>query len=48
MMSVNVSDIASLNIKGSYSCCINLSQNADLTKNSEHYKVKNIKFFENI
>ena len=47
MMSVNLSDIAFLNIKGSDYCCIissisknetmNLLQNADLTKKVEHY-----------
>ena len=48
MMSINLSDIAILNIKGSrYGCiisliskndAINLMQNADLNKKSEHYK----------
>ena len=48
MMSVNLSDIAILNIKGSdYRCIINiisknevinLLQNADLTEKLEHYK----------
>ena len=47
MMSVNLSDIAFLNIKGSKYCCIislinknetmNLLQNADLTKKVEHH-----------
>ena len=48
MMSMNLSDIPTLNIKGSDYCCIigliskneaiNLMQNADLTKKAEHYK----------
>ena len=48
MMSMNLRDIATLNIKGSgYRCiislirkneAINLMQNADLTKKVEHYK----------
>ena len=48
MMSINLSDIAILNIKGSeYSCIISLfsqneaiklMQSADLTKKAEHYK----------
>ena len=47
MMSMNLSDFAILNIKGSYFCiiggisrneAINLMQNADLTEKSEHYK----------
>ena len=48
MMSINLSDIAILNIKGSdYRCiisliskneAINLMQNADLTKKAEYYK----------
>ena len=48
MISVNLSDIAILNIKGSdYRCIINiisknevinLLQNADLTEKLEHYK----------
>ena len=48
MMSMNLSDIASLNIKGSDYCCIisliskneaiNIMQNAGLTKKVEHYK----------
>ena len=48
MMSMNLSDIAILNIKGSdYRCivsliskneAINLMQNVDLTKKAEHYK----------
>ena len=48
MMSMNLSDIAILNIKGSdYHCiislisknkAINLMQNADLTKKAEHCK----------
>ena len=48
MMSINLSDIAILNIKGSnYRCIISLiskteaikvMQNADLTKKVEHYK----------
>ena len=51
MMSVNLSDIAILNIKGSDYCCIiswissnlaiGLKQNADLLKKVEHYKLKN-------
>ena len=53
MISMNLSDIAILNIKGSdYRCiisliskneAINLLQNADLTKKAEHYKVKKYK-----
>ena len=52
MMSINLSDIAILNIKGSdYRCAvsliskneaINLMQNTDLTKEAEHYKHKNL------
>ena len=52
MMSINLSDIAILNIKGSYYCCIisliskngaiNLMQNADLTKKTKHYKTKSL------
>ena len=48
MLSVNLSDIAILNIKGSDYCCIislisknegiNLMQNADLTKKTENDK----------
>ena len=48
IMSMNLSDIAILNIKGSdYQCivsfiskngAINLLQNADLTKKAEHYE----------
>ena len=48
MMSVNLSDIAISNIKGSDCCCIisliiknevvNLMKNADLTEKAEHYK----------
>ena len=48
MMSINLSDIAVLNINGSdYRCIIsligknetiNLMQNADLTEKAEHYK----------
>ena len=47
MMSMNLSDIAILNIKGSNDRCIilisknkgiNLMRNADLTKKTEHYK----------
>ena len=48
MLSMNLSTIAILNIKGSDYCCfisltskneaINLMQNADLTKKAEHYK----------
>ena len=48
MMSMNLSDVAILNIKSSDYCCIssrisknmavNLMQNADLTKKAEHYK----------
>ena len=47
MMSMNLSDFAILNIKGSDFCiiggisrneAINLMQNADLTEKSEHYK----------
>ena len=48
MMSINLSDIAILNIKGSDHRCIisriskneviNLMKNADLTKKTEHYK----------
>ena len=48
MISVNLSDIVILNIKGSYYLCIvslisknealNLMQNADLTEKKEHYK----------
>ena len=54
MMSVNLGDIAILNIKGSDYCCIiclirknkaiNLLQNADLEK-VEHHKLKKYKFF---
>ena len=53
MISVNLSNIAILNIKGSdYRCiisliskneAINLLQNADLTKKVEHYKAKKYK-----
>ena len=48
MMSMNLSNIAILNIKGVDYCCIisgvskgeaiNLMQNIDLTKKAEHYK----------
>ena len=48
MMSVNLSDIAILNIKSADYCCIisgfskseaiNLMQNIDLTKKAGHYK----------
>ena len=48
MMSMNLSDIATFNIKGSDYCClisliskndtINLKENVDLTKKREHYK----------
>ena len=48
MMSINLSDIFILNIKGSDNRCIisliiknkgtNAMQNADLTKKEEHYK----------
>ena len=54
-MSINLSDIAILNIKGSDYCCIirliskteaiNLMQNTDFSKNPEHYKVKKYKNF---
>ena len=47
MMSMNLSDIAILNVKGFYYCCIirliskneaiNLMQNADLTEKAKHY-----------
>ena len=47
-MSINLSDIAILNVKGSDYCCIisliskneaiNLMQNADLAKKTEHCK----------
>ena len=50
MMSMNLSDIAILNIKGSVYCCIiilisknediNLLQNADLTEKVENYKLR--------
>ena len=50
MISVNFSDIAILNIKGSDDCCvislisknkaIRLIQNADLNKKVEYYKLK--------
>ena len=50
MMSMNLSDIAILNVKGSNYCCvingisksevINLIQNTNLTKKVEHYKTK--------
>ena len=54
-LSMNLSDIAILNIKGSDYCCIislinkneamNLMQNnADLTKKTEHYKTQTIYF----
>ena len=53
-LSINLSDIAISNIKGSNYCCIislsikneaiNLMQNADLTEKREHYKkVENYK-----
>ena len=48
MISVNLSDIVVLNIRGSDYCCIinaiskneviHLMQNADLTKTAEYYK----------
>ena len=51
---MNLSYIAILNIKGSNYCCIinlinkdeaiNFMQNADLTKNMEHYKTEIIYF----
>ena len=51
MLSMNLSDIAILNIKGSDYCyiisliskceAVNLMQNADLTEKVEHYKTKN-------
>ena len=54
MISVNLSDIAILNIKGSDDCCvisliskneaICLIQNADLNKKVEHYKLKKNKY----
>ena len=54
-MSVNLRDIANLNIKGSdYHCIIslisknetiNLLQNAYLTKKLEHYKIKTYTIF---
>ena len=57
-MSMNLSNIAVLNIKGSeYSCIISLIsknealillQNAGLTKKAELYEVKTQKFFESI
>ena len=49
MISMNLSDIAILNIKGYHYRCIingfsrskvmNLMQNTDLTKKAEHYKI---------
>ena len=52
MMSINLSDIAILNTKGSDYCCIislyrkneaiNLMQNADLSEKVEHFKAKNL------
>ena len=51
MLSMNLSDIGILNIKGSDYCCIvsliskceavNLVQNADLTEKVGHYRNKN-------
>ena len=48
MMSINLSNIAILNIKGSDNCCIvslirkneaiNLKRKTDLTEKAEHYK----------
>ena len=50
MISMNLSDIAILNIKGYHYRCIingfsrskamNLMQNTDLTKKAEHYKIE--------
>ena len=59
MISVNFSDIAILNIKGSDDCCvislisknkaIHLIQNADLNKKVEYYKLKkNIYIYKQI
>ena len=57
MISVNFSDIAILNIKGSDDCCvislisknkaICLIQNADLNKKVEYYKLKKIYIYIN-
>ena len=57
-MSMYLSNIAILNIKGSNYCCtisliskneaINLIQNADLTDKVEHYKLKTNKFCNHI
>ena len=51
MMSLNVSDVAILNVKDSDYCCIisliskneaiNLIKNDDLTEKTKHYKTKN-------
>ena len=56
IMSMNPSDIAILNIKGSDNCCIislsskneaiKLMQNTDFTEKVEHYKFK--KYFKNV